>query len=125
MGTVGSGSPRGVEIIMTEDTKTRRDDWKIAIDTLRIEVSSLRAEVATLVMQSAEIKELQQNFHELDKILIRGNGKPSLMEDMRNVLEFVKSIRFWMTALALAFISQFAAVTVMGIITIIRLMPAN
>lgn len=126
MGTVGGGGARGTdEVLMETPTQQRRDDWKIAVDALRIEVSSLRIEVSALVLQNVEIKELQDSLREMDKILVRGNGKPSLMEDVRNLLAFVRSLRFWLTALAIAFIGQFAAVTITMIIAVVRLIPVK
>jgi len=56
---------------------------------------------------SSDVISLGLKYDEHDKFLIRGNGKPSLMEDVRTIKDFIKNIKFWITAVAIAFIGQF------------------
>ena len=64
-----------------------------------------------------------QLLYDIDKILVRGNGKPSMQEDVRTVLAFVKTMQFWITTIALAFIAQFITIGVGIVITLIQLLP--
>jgi hypothetical protein len=93
------------------------------IETLRTEVIALREEVAALKVCTLEIAALRKLYDAHDIILVRGNGKPSIQEDVRNLLGFMKSMNFWMTAIALAFLGQFIAVGVTMIITIVQILP--
>lgn len=80
--------------------------------------------MTTTVKQVAgELSELKDLYKEHDKILIRGNGVPSLQEEIRTIKKFIESLRFWMTAFALAFIGQFVAVGVTMVIIIIQALP--
>lgn len=83
-------------------------------------MDALKTSVDALTIEN---KILNGRYEEHDKILVRGNGKPSLQEDVRSLLNFVKGIRFWLTALALAFMGQFIAVGIGMIITFIQLIP--
>jgi len=96
---------------------TKMDETITGIQT---EVSALRISVDALKLSNGVLANL---FQEHDKILVRGNGKPSMQEDVRNLTVFIKSIKFWMTALALAFIGQFAAVGLAMVIYVLKSMP--
>ena len=98
------------------------------------ELTTLKTAVSTLSSEIHQISSmLSDHDHKLtiqgtmlkehDIILVRGNGKPSLQEDVRNLLEFAKSLKFWMTTIAIAFISQFIAVGVTLILAVIKLLP--
>jgi len=67
--------------------------------------------------------DMEKLLLELDKILVRGNGKPSMQEDVRTLVTFYKNTQFWMTALAIAFIGQFVAVGTGMTVILIRAMP--
>jgi len=101
----------------------RKDVWQVQFNALRTEVVSLREEIMVLKAIGNELIRLRNMTEEHDKILVRGNGKPSMQEDVRNLLTFVKSLRWWMTAIAVAFLGQFIAVGISMVVTIIRLEP--
>lgn len=92
-----------------------------SIDGLRQEVNALKISVDALTIEN---KALTTQYEEHDKILVRGrNGTPSIQEDVRSLLKLAGSLRFWMTAIAIAFIGQFAAVGITMILYILRAMP--
>lgn len=76
----------------------------------------------------SKLEDKQERMDELvtehDKILVRGNGKPSIQEDVRNLVLFSTSIKFWMTTIAVTFLAQFVAVGVGLVITVLQIAPA-
>lgn len=76
----------------------------------------------------SKLEDKQERMDELviehDKILVRGNGKPSIQEDVRNLVLFSTSIKFWMTTIAVTFLAQFLAVGVGLVITVLQIAPA-
>jgi hypothetical protein len=68
-------------------------------------------------------KDMDILLKDLDKILVRGNGKPSMQEDVRTLVTFYKNTQFWMTTLAVAFIAQFIAVGTGMTVIFIRAIP--
>jgi len=63
----------------------------------------------TLMATSEALRIVKGMVDEHDKILVRGNGDPSLQEDVRTIKRFMASLQFWMTAIGIAFVSQTAA----------------
>ena len=57
-----------------------------------------------------ELEPFAKKVEEHDKYLIRGNGQPSMLEDMRTVKGYQAEQKTWLKAIALFFISQFVAV---------------
>ena len=90
-------------------------------------VDPMEERLAKLEERTGRMEEKQERdgvlLYEIDKILVRGNGKPSMQEDVRTVLAFVKTMQFWITTIALAFIAQFITIGVGLIITLIQLIP--
>lgn len=78
-------------------------ETNLMVEALQKEISSLTKSVETMIAL----------FEEHDVILVRGrNGSPSVQEEIRNLTKFMSSIKFWITSLALAFLSQFVIVGV-------------
>jgi hypothetical protein len=44
---------------------------------------------------TVRLKAVERDVDALDRIIVRGNGKPSLQEDVRTILKFVESWQFW------------------------------
>ena len=64
---------------------------------------------ATTASNSEAIRIIKALVDQHDKIIVRGNGEPSLLEDVRTIKRFCDSIRFWITAIGLAFLGQAVA----------------
>jgi len=75
------------------------------------------------ILINERLEKVENLVHDLDKIVVRGNGKPSLQEDVRTTLKFVHNLQWWMTTIAVTFIAQFVAVSVAMALTIIQLLP--
>ena len=96
-------------------------ETKETFDALRSEISALKVSVDALVVEN---KALEAQYEEHDKILVRGrNGTPSMQEDVRSLLKLAGSLKFWMTALVMAFMGQFVAVFTSMIVYILQIMP--
>lgn len=95
--------------------------------TLQDIVSRLTS-LESLSIEHKEIKdkidEMEKLLQEHDKILIRGNGKPSMAEDLRNVKSFIESISFWLKVFGVAFIGQFIALIISIAIIVLQALPA-
>src|SRR3990172_1855884 len=91
------------------------------LDQLEKDIIDLVATVRSLASEVGFVKTLTK---EHDDILIRGSGgNAPLKEDVHVLTEFMKSIRFWVTTLAITFIGQFVAVAITTIITIMQVLP--
>lgn len=58
-----------------------------------------------------------------ETILVTGNGKPSLQERMRNVEEYITSLKFWGRAIGLALLAQTISFLVGIVIAIYKFLP--
>lgn len=100
---------------------------QVTLKTLEKEIQDFRKEytdgMVTMGGIMTEFKAMQKTVETHDKILVTGNGNPSLQEDVRNIKEFIKSVKFWMTALAMAFIGQFVAIGVTVVVVVIQALP--
>lgn len=70
-----------------------------------------------------DIRELQNNQLAIQKLLITGNGVPSLVERIRNLESFVDSQKYWLRFVAGALIVQVIAFIVVAATFIIRFAP--
>lgn len=77
----------------------------------------------TLNSLSKEIEEIKDKVDVHDKYLIRGNGQPSMMDDIRTIKEFIKGVRFWLTTIAVILVGELATLTVGAVLTLIQLFP--
>lgn len=75
------------------------------------------------ILVNERLEKVETLVHDLDKIVVRGNGKPSLQEDVRTTLKFVSSLQWWMTTIAVTFMAQFVAVSVAMVLTLVRVLP--
>ena len=82
-----------------------------------------REELEFRIIINERLEKLETTVEDLDKIVVRGNGKPSLQEDVRTTLKFVYNLQWWMTTIAVTFIAQFVAVSAAMVLTIIRILP--
>lgn len=75
----------------------------------------------------AQIMERQDTLVKLvdehDKILIRGNGQPSLQEEVRGLKAYITEQKTWIKAIALLFLGQFITVGISMIVLFIRVLP--
>ena len=74
---------------MTTQPERRADAYQASIEALRTEVTALRVEVASLKQINKEVAELRALYDTHDKILVRGNGIPSLQELYRGLVKTV------------------------------------
>lgn len=82
-----------------------------------------REDIEFRIRINERLETLETTVEALDKIVVRGNGKPSLQEDVRTTLKFVYNLQWWMTTIAVTFIAQFVAVSVAMVLTLVRLLP--
>lgn len=75
------------------------------------------------ILVNERLEKVENLVHDLDRIVVRGNGKPSLQEDVRTTLKFVSSLQWWMTTIAVTFMAQFVAVSVAMVLTLVRVLP--
>lgn len=69
------------------------------------------------------LSEVEHKVDEHDKILIRGNGQPSLQEEVRALKVYVSEQKSWLKAIALLFAAQFAAVFISMLVLFIQVIP--
>lgn len=79
-----------------------------------------RITVATIAERQ---ESLSKTLAEHDKILVRGNGVPSLQEDVRNIKGYINEQKMWIKAIALLFLGQFVAVGVSMVVLFIQVIP--
>lgn len=90
------------------------------MDGLQIEITALRESIVALTRM---VEEHDKSIKEHDKIIVRGTeGNPSMREDVRTLKDFMKSIKFWLTALAISFMGQFVVVMTAMVIYLIKAM---
>ena len=51
-----------------------------------------REEFEFRILINERLEKLETTVEDLDKIVVRGNGKPSLQEDVRTTLKFVYNL---------------------------------
>jgi hypothetical protein len=71
----------------------------------------------------ADLTEVCTKVSEHDKILIRGNGQPSLQEEVRILKNYVGEQKAWLKAIALLFAAQFIAVFIGMVVLFIQVIP--
>lgn len=71
----------------------------------------------------ASVEEVERKVDEHDKILIRGNGQPSLQEEVRALKVYVGEQKSWLKAIALLFAAQFSAVFISMLVLFIQVIP--
>src|SRR5574339_692040 len=71
----------------------------------------------------SDFREVQEEVEEHAKLLITGNGVPSLQERVRNMETFIESQKYWLRFVAGALIIQVVAFVVVAATLIIRFAP--
>lgn len=76
-----------------------------------------------LLVIGIAVNTLQTEVHKHEKILIEGNGEPSLQERVRNLETYINSTKYWIRFLAGAILLQTISFGAAAIIYFIRLYP--
>jgi hypothetical protein len=97
------------------------------IDKLELDFSNFNAkytsDILNMMSVKGKIEHLERGFDEHDKYLVRGNGVPSVMEDIRTIKKFMDKVNFWITAIGLAFMGQFVVFIFGAVILFIEVLP--
>lgn len=88
-------------------------------ETQKVNVQIIR----NLTSINTAINDVRHDVDVHNKILITGNGEPSLPERLRNVEEFVANVRYWGRLIGGAIVLQTLTVLIGVIIAIIRVLP--
>lgn len=70
-----------------------------------------------------DLRTLQAEVATLDKLLITGNGVPSLQERVRNMESFIEGQKYWLRFVAGALIIQVIAFIVVAVTFVVRFAP--
>ena len=79
--------------------------------------------IQNITSLNTAINDLRHDVHEHDKLLITGNGTPSLQERLRNLESYTDALKYWGKFVWGAIIIQTVSVFVAIIIAIVRFLP--
>lgn len=88
-------------------------------DSQKINIQMLQ----NLTSLNTRMNDLTHDVTEHNKILVTGNGEPSLQERIRNLEEFTQSIKYWERFVGGAIILQAVAFMVALILALIKFLP--
>lgn len=88
-------------------------------DTQKVNVQIIR----NLTSINTSLNDIRHDVDVHNKILITGNGNPSLQERLRNVESFIDNIRYWGRLIGGAIVLQTLTLLIGIIIATIRLLP--
>jgi hypothetical protein len=104
-----------------EELSSKLEGFETALGNLTQKINILNG---LLERHNIKIDEHDVLLKEHDEILVRGSkDKPSLQEDVRTITMFIKSLKFWISTIAVAFITQFIAVGIGLVILLLQAMP--
>lgn len=103
--------------LLEERTNVQRKD----IDGLHARVHVAEDDVIRLKVNDDIMMPMVRDHQ---KILVQGDGdKPSLVDSVRTLNNYMQGAQFWLRSIALIFVTQFIAFTVAGVIFFIRVVP--
>lgn len=79
--------------------------------------------IQNLTSINTAINDLRHDVSVHDKLLVTGNGEPSLQERLRNVESYINGAKYWSRFIGGAVVVQTLGIFVGIIITMIRLLP--
>lgn len=119
---------------MSEQYGRRKDDMmadfndlaKSLTDSQKINLKIIQ----NLTSINTAVNNVQNDLHETqevlkthDKLLVTGNGEPSLQERIRNLESWVASQKYWLRLVSGALILQTVTFAVTALIYFVRLLP--
>lgn len=79
--------------------------------------------IQNLTSINTAVNDLRHDVNIHDKILVTGNGDPSLQERLRNVESFIDGIRYWSRFVGGAIIVQTLAFFIGIVVAMVRFLP--
>lgn len=79
--------------------------------------------IQNLASLNTAINDVRHDVSIHDKLLVTGNGEPSIQERLRNLEQFAEGIRYWSRFLGGAIIIQTIAFGAATIIAIVKVLP--
>lgn len=71
----------------------------------------------------SQISELAAKYNKHHTLLLEGNGRLPLVEEVRNLQNFMQSLQFWIRAAALALLGNVIAMLVVLFMTLVKVYP--
>lgn len=112
-----------------ENYGRRMDDLMMSDITPEVEATLSNSQkinvkiIQNLTSLNTAINNLQADVRIHDKVLITGNGEPSLQERVRKLETFVESFQFWQRTVAVALVLQTITFGAAAVIYFIKLTP--
>lgn len=88
-------------------------------DSQKINIQILQ----NLTSLNTKLNDLDHDVKIHDKLLITGNGSPSLQERLRNVEHFVENMKYWSRFIGGALILQTLAFFIGIVVAVVRFLP--
>lgn len=106
---------------MTQDTLDSLTEDVVAnlTDSQKINIAIIQ----NLTSINTRLNDLSHDVAEHNKLLVTGNGEPSLQERMRNLEEFASSVKYWERFVGGAIILQTITLMVALLVGVLKFLP--